>query len=442
MEETSLKPLQQKRQSKAPINSENIPQNQKKQVNQQTSTQQTLKGGSLQPATKQTAPSQLKSPNVPQPPQKTSPLALFDHLPRKQVIQNSDLLDSDRSLHPATIKIGLLYRQGLIREDDDRTAALLAAFCNIIEDYKTPPNKNLSWDLDKHIRIQVQHLVSCRQHNMGMGNLIKYLRATVSKISPEMNEAEAKKLIISKLHSFLEEKILYSREIITDLISKSNTIIHENDVVMTFGSSPLLRQILIETAKVKSYKLIIIDTRPLNEGLLTLELLSPLISCTYTSLMGVSSLLRTTNKVLLGASALLSNGAMFAPAGTAMVASLAKSFGIPVIVACEGYKFCEKVQVDSIVYNELGSINEIAIIDTFSTEENATIPQLKLGYQGILETKTNENQLAYNIINLRYDLTPINNISAIATETGLIPPTSIPVLLRESKGENSFGNTE
>jgi translation initiation factor 2B subunit (eIF-2B alpha/beta/delta family) len=37
------------------------------------------------------------------------------------------------------------------------------------------------------------------------------------------------------------------------------------------------------------------------------------------------------------------------------------------------------------------------------------------------------------IISLRYDLTPISNISVVATETGLIPPTSRPVLIRELK---------
>ena len=31
----------------------------------------------------------------------------------------------------------------------------------------------------------------------------------------------------------------------------------------------------------------------------------------------------------------------------------------------------------------------------------------------------------------RYDITPINNITAIATEVGLIPPTSIPILIKE-----------
>ena len=45
-----------------------------------------------------------------------------------------------------------------------------------------------------------------------------------------------------------------------------------------------------------------------------------------------------------------------------MVAALAKAQQVPVIVATESYKFSEKVQLDSIVYNELGSASEIAVM--------------------------------------------------------------------------------
>lgn len=47
------------------------------------------------------------------------------------------------------------------------------------------------------------------------------------------------------------------------------------------------------------------------------------------------------------------------------------------------------------------------------------------------ETLLTSSQLPFNVVNLRYDLTPIGNISVVATETGLTPPTSIPVLMRE-----------
>lgn len=83
-------------------------------------------------------------------------LSLFDHLPRRQLnVKNSDSVESDRNLHPATIKLGALYSKGTIQSDDDRVTALVAVFCNIISDYKTPPKKALREDLDKHVRAQV-----------------------------------------------------------------------------------------------------------------------------------------------------------------------------------------------------------------------------------------------------------------------------------------------
>lgn len=114
-----------------------------------------------------------------------------------------------------------------MQSDDDRVITLLLTFLDVIKDYKTPPNKNLSWDLDKHIRTQVtkfcfttvddaeckipantlfflrsheclrfqyqvQYLVHYRQHCMGMGNLIKYIRYEISHVAPDLSEADAK----------------------------------------------------------------------------------------------------------------------------------------------------------------------------------------------------------------------------------------------------------
>ena len=141
-----------------------------------------------------------------------------------------------------------------------------------------------------------------------------------------------------------------------------------------------------------------------------------------------------------------------------MVASLAKAQRVPVIVVCESYKFSEKVQLDSIVFNELGSAQEIAVsvpvrpedveaasssnsssINNNGTNSNVTaIPQLHPGYRGAADKHGGyeaPDALPFQVVNLRYDCTPIQNIAVVATDIGLIPPTSIPVLIRELKGE-------
>ena len=61
-------------------------------------------------------------------------------------------------------------------------------------------------------------------------------------------------------------------------------------------------------------------------------------------------------KVLLGAHALLANGYVMSRAGASQVALLAHCYNVPVLVCCETHKFCERVQTDSFVYNELGKI--------------------------------------------------------------------------------------
>lgn len=83
-------------------------------------------------------------------------LSLFDHLPKKQALKNNDVVEGDRILHPATLKLGALYSKGLVQTDDDRVTSLVAVFCNLLQDYKTPPKKALREDLDKYISKQVR----------------------------------------------------------------------------------------------------------------------------------------------------------------------------------------------------------------------------------------------------------------------------------------------
>lgn len=59
-------------------------------------------------------------------------------------------------------------------------------------------------------------------------------------------------------------------------------------------------------------------------------------------------------QVFLGASAVHTNGTVLSRAGTAAVAMMAATFGKPVLICCETYKFHERVQLDSFTYNELG----------------------------------------------------------------------------------------
>lgn len=135
---------------------------------------------------------------------------------------------------------------------------------------------------------QVQHLVESRELSRGMGNLIKFIRFSISKVPLEASEAEAKSMLLAKLQSFLEERIVDAAENIAKYVIST---LRDNDVVLTFGSSPLVRKILLAAAEVRSFRLVVVDARPLYDGLQTLTALSPKIHCVVSVLLALIQLL-------------------------------------------------------------------------------------------------------------------------------------------------------
>lgn len=93
----------------------------------------------------------------------------------------------------------------------------------------------------------------------------------------------------------------------------------------------------------------------------------------------------------------------------------------PVIVCCETFKFSEAVQLDSICNNELGDPD--AIVSAAPPEK-----------QAVLEDWHDVPSL--RMLNLQYDLTPQSLVTVCATEAGLVPPSSVPVLLRAFKRDS------
>ena len=104
--------------------------------------------------------------------------------------------------------------------------------------------------------------------------------------------------------------------------------------------------------------------------------------------------------------------------GSSQIALVAKSFNVPVVVCCETYKFCEKVQTDALINNELGNPYDLI---TTTAHERSPLSDLADGLA------SNEN---LTLLNLTYDVTPPELISCVVTDMGMLPCTSVPVVLR------------
>lgn len=344
---------------------------------------------------------------------------LFRHLPQyEHGTQLSDLesrffqLDS---IHPSVYKVGLQYLTGDIFGGNARCIAMLQAFKEAIRDYSTPPEKAFSRDLTSKISSFVSFLTECRPLSISMGNAIRFLKTRIANLSAGMSESEAKAALCLDIDRFFNEKIVIADKAI---VNYAVTKVRDGDVLLIYGSSSVVEMILLHAHELgRQFRVIIVDSRPKFEGQMLLRrLVAKGLACTYTHVNAVSYIMHEVTRVFLGASSILCNGTVYSRVGTACIAMVANAFRVPVLVCCEAYKFHERVQLDSICCNELGDPNAISKVPG-RTDVN------------YLENFTDKGNL--QLLNLMYDATPSDYISLIITDYGMVPPTSIPVIVRE-----------
>ncbi len=242
-----------------------------------------------------------------------------------------------------------------------------------------------------------------------MGNAIRWLKLEVSKIDPSVPDAEAKKGLCDSIDVFIREKVTFADKLITESAAEK---IRDGDVIMTYAKSSVVQRALVQAfEEKKKFRVIVVDSRPLHEGKHLAASLAALgMDVKYCLLNGLSHNIQDVTKVFLGAHAMMSNGRLFSRIGTALVAMEANEADKPVIVLCETIKFTERVALDSIVHNEIAPADELVIPG------------------GALENWGEMKKL--QLCNPMYDVTPAEYIQMIVTESGNVPPTSVPVLHR------------
>lgn len=344
---------------------------------------------------------------------------LFRHLPQYehgtlQLDLESKFFHLD-PMHPAVYKVGLKYLAGDTTGGNARCIAMLLALREVIGDYFTPPEKTLTRDLTAKISSCVSFLIECRPLSISMGNAIRFLKSQIAKLPVTFSETEAKCRLTEAIDHFINDKIVLADKIIVEL---AVTKIRDGDVLLTYGFSSVIEMIMLSAYESKKqFRVVVVDSRPKLEGQLLLRrLVAKGISCSYTHINAISYVMHEVTRVFLGASSVLSNGTVYSRVGTACVAMVAHAFRVPVLICCEAYKFHNRVQLDSICSNELGdpsAISKVAGRDELID---------------LVDWTSHEN---LQLLNLKYDATPSDYVSLIVTDYGMVPPTSVPVIVRE-----------
>mmetsp|Transcript_10881 Transcript_10881/g.14182 ORF Transcript_10881/g.14182 Transcript_10881/m.14182 type:complete len:481 (+) Transcript_10881:253-1695(+) len=350
---------------------------------------------------------------------------MFGHLPQfereSSLSLNTGFSEEDaKKVHPSILALGLKYGDNVISGANARAASMLLAFKDFIRDYHTPPGKALSRDLDRALKQQIQFLIDCRPHSTTMGNAIKHVRRAILKIPPEMSENDAKAQLYGVIENFISSSITMAQE---EIIHYAKMKINDGDVILTYGRSHVVEKLLLEAhSDGIKFKVVVVCARPKEDESkeLVKTLASNGVECVFILLTSISYMMGKVTKVFMGASALFSNGAVLSRSGTAVVAMVAHELKKPVLICAETYKFTDRVQLDAITNNELGDPDDLILptswvlgkMERSCLSDWRDIPSMKL-------------------LNLVYDLTSIDHVTMIITEVGMIPATSVPVIVRE-----------
>ncbi|KAG1464252.1 hypothetical protein G6F55_001896 [Rhizopus delemar] len=142
------------------------------------------------------------------------------------------------------------------------------------------------------------------------------------------------------------------------------------EVIMTTGQSRTVQEFLIRAAQKRKFQVIVAETAPTYQGhKMALALSKAGIDTTVIADSAVFAAMPRVNKVVLGAHAVLANGALVSVSGSHLLAAAAKHHSTPVLVCTALYKLSPLFAYDADAFNvtvppqNVLSFQEGAIID-------------------------------------------------------------------------------
>ena len=96
----------------------------------------------------------------------------------------------------------------------------------------TPPQKELSRDLDAKLKPYITFLRQCRTLSVSMGNAIRFLKARINGLEPGLSDAEAKEILLEAIESFVHENVVLAAK---QIAITAREKIRDGDVILTYG---------------------------------------------------------------------------------------------------------------------------------------------------------------------------------------------------------------
>ena len=302
------------------------------------------------------------------------------------------------------------------------------------------------------LKSQLSFLNQCSTNGIAVGNVIRWFKKSythdeeiirLSSLELGLHDDKIREKLIDKINEYIHGRIVTSiNQIQKVAVSKILNKIKCDDFVLIYKSDSLVLNslcIYLKDNPKNRFRIFVVDDfsdpeacfsyRRLKEIEETDESLT--MKVYYSPISSITHLFKNSNikNILIGCEGILQNGNVLAHAGTAVIATIAKQFNVPVVVFCESYKFHEDIQTDSIKKNAIVSWS---FPSTVTSSENGTGKNAKNAQTTSTSQKDNDSK-AIRLHKVVYDVTDSSLLSAIVTDvhSGLLPMSSIPIILND-----------
>jgi len=241
-----------------------------------------------------------------------------------------------------------------------------------------------------------ERLMSARPAMAPVFNIIVRLLKTISEKSEEIDLPSIRRFAISRAGEVIEESL----QAIAQIARYGAELIARGDRIMTHSYSSTVMAVLQE-AFTRDRNIEVITTRS-GAGRTGERMAQELghygMPVTFIDDTAIGLYISTVNKVIVGADRVCADGKVVNGIGTYQLALTAKMSGIPFYVFCETLKFDSRLKGDEVDLEEK---------DTSEIVEPGRLPP------------------EVSVKNPYFDITPLNLISGIVTENGLLTPEEI-----------------
>jgi ribose 1,5-bisphosphate isomerase len=250
-----------------------------------------------------------------------------------------------------------------------------------------------------------ERLVSTRPTAVSLPNAVHYVMRGLSEA--EDVEGAAQKLA-ERADAFIRDSLQA-----LDRIGEFGAHhIADGDVILTHcNSEAALACITAAHRKGKEITVFATEVRPGNQGLITIKTLNQAgITTQYIVDSAAHFFMNEVDMVIVGADAVMVNGAVVNKIGTAPIALAAHESRTSFVVAAETYKFAPRTLLGELVQIEERNPDEV-----LAGELRSSLPHV-------------------TVRNPVFDITPPSHIDLIVTEKGAFPPTLAYLIIRDYLG--------